>query len=81
MGLQSNTRIYAKTGSLRKRESRSRGEVYLVSKLESSGEVLPPAVAVFSKIQSFAVVHRYDDISEIAVLDRAETLETVRVLR
>jgi HEPN domain-containing protein len=31
---------------------------YLVSKVESSGKALPQAEAVFSKIQSFTVLHR-----------------------
>lgn len=54
---------------------------YLTNRLEAYGEKLPQTAIEFAKIQSFAVVHRYDDIPEVAVLDRAEALETIRVLR
>jgi len=54
---------------------------YLVSRVESAGEILPQAAVAFSRIQSFAVIHRYDDVPEYLVLDRAQALETVRVLR
>jgi HEPN domain-containing protein len=54
---------------------------YLTNRLEAHGEQLPQTALEFAKIQSFAVVHRYDDIPEVAVLDRADAPETVRVLR
>ena len=54
---------------------------YLTNRLEAHGEQLPQTALEFAKIQSFAVVHRYDDIPEVAVLDRAEALETIRILR
>jgi HEPN domain-containing protein len=54
---------------------------YLVSQLESAGEILPQTAINFSRIQRFAVVHRYDDVPEFAVLDRPESIETVRILR
>jgi HEPN domain-containing protein len=53
----------------------------LVFLVGSAGETFPPSLAAFQRIQSFAVVHRYDDIPEYAVLDRSEALETLRVLR
>src|SRR5665213_3353266 len=54
---------------------------FLVSRVESAGEILPQAVVAFSRIQSFAVLHRYDDVPEYAVLDRPQALETLRILR
>jgi len=54
---------------------------YLVSLLESAGEILPQTVITLSRIQRFAVIHRYDDVPEFAALDRPESIETVRLLR
>jgi HEPN domain-containing protein len=54
---------------------------FLASRVESTGEILPPVPVAFSKIQSFAVVHRYDDVPEYTALDRPQALETIRILR
>jgi HEPN domain-containing protein len=53
----------------------------LLIMVQSAGETLPTTPIPFPQIQGFAVVHRYDDIPEYAVLDRTQALETLRILR
>jgi hypothetical protein len=54
---------------------------YLTAHLESAGEILPDALVDFSKIGTFAVRNRYDEIPEFHVLDRTAAIETVRLIR
>jgi hypothetical protein len=54
---------------------------YLVDQIRNAGEVLPEMVVEFSKLESFAVTSRYDDIPEFLILDRPAAIETVRLLR
>lgn len=54
---------------------------YLVSQLKAAGELLPDDVVEFSKLETFAVTNRYDDIPEFCVLDRKAALESVRQIR
>jgi HEPN domain-containing protein len=54
---------------------------YLVDQIRNAGEVLPEMVVEFSKLESFAVTSRYDDIPEFLILDRPSAIETVRLLR
>ena len=48
--------------------------------LKDAGETLPNALEDFSKIVTFAVTNRYDEIPEFHVLDRP-AIETVRLIR
>jgi hypothetical protein len=54
---------------------------HLELQLKDAGEVLPKTLQDFSKIGTFAVVHRYDDIPEFQVLDHEAAIETVRLIR
>jgi HEPN domain len=54
---------------------------YLADLLEVAGEVLPDRLVDFSKIGTFAVRNRYDEIPEFRVLDHGEAIETVRLIR
>jgi hypothetical protein len=54
---------------------------YLAARLRAEGEDLPATLPDLSQIGAFAVTHRYDDIPEFQVLDRAEAIETVRLIR
>jgi hypothetical protein len=54
---------------------------YLESLLTGAGEVLPKPLEELSKIGTFAVTNRYDDIPEFHVLDRAAAIETVPIIR
>jgi predicted nucleotidyltransferase len=53
----------------------------LVESLQKVGETVPLAAVEFSKFQRYAVIHRYDNIPTEHVLDRPQSLETVRILR
>jgi HEPN domain-containing protein len=53
----------------------------LVQLLKSEGEILPEAALNLKRIGDFAVTHRYDDIPEFHVLDRAAAIATVRLIR
>jgi hypothetical protein len=54
---------------------------YLESQVEGAGEALPEPLEALSKIGTFAVTNRYDDIPEFHVLDRTAAIETVRLIR
>jgi hypothetical protein len=54
---------------------------HLELQLKSAGETLPDTIGDFSKIGTFAVTHRYDDIPEFHVLDREAAIATVRLIR
>jgi hypothetical protein len=54
---------------------------YLESQLTAAGEILPKPLEALSKIGTFAVTNRYDDIPEFHVLDRPAAIETVRLIR
>jgi hypothetical protein len=54
---------------------------YLTALLKDAGEVLPDTLVDFSKIGTFAVRNRYDEIPEFQVLDRTAAIETVRLIR
>lgn len=54
---------------------------YLESQVESAGEALPKPLEALSKIGTFAVTNRYDDIPEFHVLDRSAAIQTVRLIR
>ena len=54
---------------------------YLTALLKDAGEVLPDTLVDFSKIGTFAVRNRYDEIPEFHVLDRTAAIETVRLIR
>jgi hypothetical protein len=43
--------------------------------------ILPNILIEFSKLETFAVTHRQDDIPEFCVLDRTATLESLRLIR
>jgi hypothetical protein len=53
----------------------------LAALLRAEGEALPATLPDLSEIGAFAVTHRYDDIPEFQVLDRAAAIETVRLIR
>jgi hypothetical protein len=53
----------------------------LVVLLKSAGENPPDALIDFSRIGAFAVAHRYDDIPEFYVLDRAAAIHAVHEIR
>jgi hypothetical protein len=54
---------------------------YLTAQLKDAGEILPDTLVDFSKIDTFAVRNRYDELLEFHVLDRAAAIETVRLIR
>jgi hypothetical protein len=54
---------------------------HLELQLKDAGEPLPKGLEDFSKIGTFAVTNRYDDIPEFHVLDRQAAIETVRLIR
>jgi HEPN domain len=54
---------------------------YLTALLKDAGEVLPDTLVDFSKIGTFAVRNRYDEIPEFHVLDRTAAIATVRLIR
>jgi hypothetical protein len=54
---------------------------HLELQLKDAGEPLPKGLEDFSKIGTFAVTNRYDDIPEFHVLDRHAAIETVRLIR
>jgi HEPN domain-containing protein len=54
---------------------------YLVTLLATVGEALPSPIVDFARMERFAVVHRYDEVPEVEILDRPEIVETVRQLR
>jgi HEPN domain-containing protein len=54
---------------------------YLAARLSAEGEALPATLPDLSEIGAFAVTHRYDDVPEFQVLDRAAAVETVRLIR
>jgi hypothetical protein len=49
--------------------------------LKDAGEALPAGLDNFSKIGTFAVTHRYDEIPEFRVLDHDAAIKTVRLIR
>jgi hypothetical protein len=61
--------------------SRSHNLIYLSALLKAQGEVLPAELPDLSQIGTFAVIHRYEDIPEFQVLDRAAAIQTVRLIR
>jgi hypothetical protein len=54
---------------------------YLEALLKKAGEVLPKPLEELSKIGTFAVTNRYDDIPEFHILDRPAAIETLRLIR
>lgn len=54
---------------------------YLIGLLETAGETMPSVATEFARLESFAVVHRYDEVPDYEVLDRRRAKETVRILR
>lgn len=54
---------------------------YLEVELHAAGEGLPQPLEDLSKIGTFAVTNRYDEIPEFRVLDRQAAIETVRLIR
>lgn len=54
---------------------------YLEQQLKAAGEVLPHPLEDLSKIGTFAVINRYDDIPEFHVLNRRAAIDTVRLTR
>jgi HEPN domain-containing protein len=54
---------------------------HLELQLKDAGEALPKGLEDFSKIGTFAVTNRYDDIPEFHVLDRQAAIATVRLIR
>jgi hypothetical protein len=54
---------------------------HLIVLLKTVGETLPDPIVDYSRIGAFAVTHRYDDIPEFFVLDRADATATVRNIR
>jgi hypothetical protein len=52
-----------------------------VKLLQTAGEELPKTVVDFSRLDSFAVFNRYDEIPEFSVLDRPAAIETIRIPR
>jgi HEPN domain-containing protein len=54
---------------------------YLVTLLRDCDENLPATPLLLSQLNDFAVVYRYDALLQSAVPDRAELIETVRIIR
>lgn len=54
---------------------------HLELQLKDAGEALPGTLEDFSKIGTFAVTNRYDDIPEFHVLDHQAAIATVRLIR
>jgi hypothetical protein len=53
----------------------------LQTALEAAGESLPATPLPLSDLNDFAVVYRYDLLFQLAVPERADLIETVRLLR
>jgi HEPN domain-containing protein len=53
----------------------------LEKQLTGLGEILPPFLVRLSQITPFATIWRYDEPPPGVMLDRPETIETVRILR
>lgn len=53
----------------------------LQTALEATGESLPATPLPLSELNDFAVVYRYDLLFQLAGPDRANLIETVRLLR
>ena len=53
----------------------------LIILLNSAGEIPPDALVDFSRIGTYAVTQRYDDVPEFYVLDRADAATAVRLIR
>lgn len=53
----------------------------LQTALEAAGESLPATPLPLSELNDFAVVYRYDLLFQLAVPDKAELIETVRLIR
>jgi hypothetical protein len=49
--------------------------------LEATGETLPSTPLSLSELNDFAVVYRYDLLFQFAVPEKAELIETVRLVR
>jgi hypothetical protein len=49
--------------------------------LEAAGETLPATPLSLSELNDFAVVYRYDLLFQFAAPDKAEMIETVRLIR
>ncbi len=54
---------------------------YLVTLLRDGGESLPVGMADLSQLESYGIAYRYDAVPEVAFLDRAAAIETVRMIR
>jgi hypothetical protein len=54
---------------------------YLVTLLQGCGESLPATPLSLGQLNDFAVIYRYDAFLQSAVLDKADLLETVRLIR
>jgi hypothetical protein len=53
----------------------------LATLLHDCGENLPATPLLFSQLNDFAVVYRYDVLLQAATPDKADLLETVRLIR
>jgi hypothetical protein len=53
----------------------------LQTALEAAGETLPATPLPLDELNDFAVVYRYDLLFQLAAPDRAELIETVRLIR
>ncbi len=53
----------------------------LAKALEGLGETLPPTPLSLSDLNDFAVNYRYDLLFQHAIPDRADLIETVRIVR
>lgn len=54
---------------------------YLVTLLQDSGETIPTGIVDIGQLESYGVAYRYDAIPEVEILDRAATIESVRIIR
>lgn len=54
---------------------------YLATLLQDCGEILSATPIQLSQLNDFAVVYRYDALLQSAVPDRADLIETVRLIR
>ncbi len=54
---------------------------YLVTLVQDHGEALPMGILDITQLESYGVAYRYDSVPEVAVLDRAAAIESVRLIR
>lgn len=60
---------------------RTHGLGKLHALLMAAGEMLPPTPLALSELEDFAVVYRYDLLFQFAPPEKADLIETVRLIR